>query len=486
MFNPNSTVDPTLVWNLLGSFYRLLDSDSKELMEAYWTGIVNGIEGLFYDLSQAHLSLYLDKTPGYIEHAYETFDFRFSGLDPNYSSRIYYETPDISGSPTTPSSDDELYSYVVTAVHSDGTETTPSLPALIISGGSNLVTNPNLLSWDAVSGISLYNIYGRTQNNYYLLAENEAGLTYSDIGGTLGTTIPPDTNGAIESFLFDLPVNRKYLSMPVLSGIDSDQQLLENTNFTIEQLTKIKFLNDLSSTTTGGSITTTIPKTGEVSLKVLNPTSLTTIPSLTSIYFPAFGEEDSPDSILTEELYTPHLSGYYAGITSYHDKRTMYGTHLTKWTHALVSGLRAAPTLVNITNVSSLLYNLPFSYYSGTVSDITLDGAYNYVTVTAVDAANTACYRIPSGLYLKYEVDDAVGQYNILCSGIQVDDYLNNATTISGLMTKEGSTTELDVFVHQKGGARPRYHIAQSVEEDTVTAPLTSPIIINAEGGKNG
>lgn len=97
MFNPNSTVDPTYIWQLLGSFYKLVDSDSKALMEAYWTGLLNGTEGLFYNLAQAHLSMYLDKTLGFIEHGYETFDFRFTGLNPNYTSRTRYSAPTISG-----------------------------------------------------------------------------------------------------------------------------------------------------------------------------------------------------------------------------------------------------------------------------------------------------------------------------------------------------------------------------------------------------
>lgn len=136
-----------------------------------------------------------------------------------------------------------------------------------------------------------------------------------------------------------------------------------------------------------------------------------------------------------------------------------------------------------ISNTVGLLHNLPFSYETGTLTGVVLNGIYNYVTISGTE---TACYRIPSGLYLRYGVGDVVGQYDILCSGIQIDDFLSNAATVSGLMTREGSTTELDVFAHHKGGSKKFYHVAKSVEEGTITAPLTSPIILNKDGGKNG
>ena len=139
--------------------------------------------------------------------------------------------------------------------------------------------------------------------------------------------------------------------------------------------------------------------------------------------------------------------------------------------------------MVNIRNTCSLLYGVPFSYYAGTLTGVVASGDYNYVTVSGEE---TVCYRVPSGLYLRYETGDSIGKYDILCSGITVDDYLSSAATISGIMDREGSTTELDVFAQHKGGSQPYYHVTKHLDEDLVTAPLTSPIVLNHEGVNNG
>lgn len=174
-----------------------------------------------------------------------------------------------------------------------------------------------------------YNIYGKTQNSFYYLG-NTINNSFIDDDITATSIIPPTVNTAIESYIFDLPPNRNYLTMPVLSGLDSGQILTENTDFTIEQLTKITFLNNLTTTQESNKIQVTEPVSGELSLKVLNPTSLTTLPSLTSIYFPAFGQEDNPASIIIDELYTPHISSFFDPSTSYYNKRALYGKHLSR------------------------------------------------------------------------------------------------------------------------------------------------------------
>lgn len=55
-----------------------------------------------------------------------------------------------------------------------------------------------------MTDISIYKVYGRTDANLKYLA-TVSGLTYSDVGGILGTAVPPTANTTIESYIFDLP-----------------------------------------------------------------------------------------------------------------------------------------------------------------------------------------------------------------------------------------------------------------------------------------
>ena len=120
MFNPNSPVDPSNIWDLLGSFYKLLDSESKEVMETTWGALANGTEGLFYNMAQANLATYPGLSPGYLERGYEYYNFIFEGTLSNYSELDRYDAPLVSGYAQTPTVSGELYNYVVTAVYGDG------------------------------------------------------------------------------------------------------------------------------------------------------------------------------------------------------------------------------------------------------------------------------------------------------------------------------------------------------------------------------
>ena len=146
MFNPNSPIDPSQIWDLLGSFYKLLDSDSKEIMETTWNALSNGVEGLFYNLAQANLATYIGEGPGYLERGYEYYNFIFEGPLSNYSQLDRYDAPSVSGHAQTPIVSGTLYSYVVTSVY-EGEETGPSLVAPVISGANSvdLGTNPNII-----------------------------------------------------------------------------------------------------------------------------------------------------------------------------------------------------------------------------------------------------------------------------------------------------------------------------------------------------
>lgn len=118
------------------------------------------------------------------------------------------------------------------------------------------------------------------------------------------------------------------MTIPTLSGLETNQVLEENTDYEIINLHKIKFKNNFTTTGEIGKIKIETPRTDEKSLKVLNKTSICLLPSLTTIYLPAFGETDDPELVVNNGLYAPYISGYEN--MSYFEQRKTYAAHLAK------------------------------------------------------------------------------------------------------------------------------------------------------------
>jgi hypothetical protein len=103
MFNPNTKVNAKDIWSLLGTFYQYFDSDSKSVIEAYWTSLLNGVEGMYYNLAQYALSDNLVKSQGFIEFGYQVYDidpemFTISGLYKLPMTSLYHLTiPTLEG-----------------------------------------------------------------------------------------------------------------------------------------------------------------------------------------------------------------------------------------------------------------------------------------------------------------------------------------------------------------------------------------------------
>jgi len=226
-----------------------------------------------------------------------------------------------------------------------------------------------------------------------LLSENQTSTSFTDGNVSLGTLGPPTENTAVKSYSFDLPEGIPIMTLPTLSGLVTNQILTEGTHYNIVDMTKIDFIAPLSpklgsgdtifldSTnlptsagttlgdatghshtyqidTIGSGITnstskgpshvhsitnydvkrerseSTLPyhshRLYNKKLTAQNRSSIGLIPSLTSIYWPAFGESYSPRTIVNNELYTPYVSGYYGASTTYFEKRRLYAQHLTK------------------------------------------------------------------------------------------------------------------------------------------------------------
>jgi len=415
MFNPNNTTDFTKFWNRLSTFYDFVPRNEKEVIETYWEQLFNGLEGLSYDLAQSTLAGYLNYTPGYIEDQYQEYDIWFSGDNRNVEIENLSIPITTSGNNETPSGDNVIYNYKITALDESG-ETTASDSLIIISGQTDLSSNSNTINWLAVSGASSYNVYGRLQNQYYYIS-TISGLTFIDDGTISVNTslIVPVTNTTIKSYLYKIPNDYAYLTIPVLSGINTGNVLLEGTDYELEGLHYIRFF-DAASNYVYDEYTD--------EREIFNaPQALFILPSLLNLYFKSFGALNDPEEVINDNAYLPYISGW--STASYFDQRRLYAEHLKYFSHALTNALSKGPSFKNLKDAFCLISGMPFAYEAGTVSEILEDENDNYLTISG---GNT--YQIPLPLTLAVTEGSSVAKYDILASGVTFHDYISSSGII--------------------------------------------------------
>jgi hypothetical protein len=420
MFNPNNSTNFKSFWNRLSTFYDFVPSNEKEIIEAYWRQLFNSTEGLYYDLAQAMIAGYIDYAPGYIEDQYIDYNIVFDGDYQNVEIERFTTPVTISGYNAAPSGDNILYNYKITAIDDIG-ETLPSNSLIIISGQLDLYNNPNTITWQAISGVSGYNIYGRTQNTFNYITTTTNSYFTDDGTETVDTSKTlPTTNTTISSYLYELPSKYIYLTIPVLSGINTGNVLYEGTDYSIEKLHYLRFPSYVANYTYSEYLDTR---------EIFNaPQSLFLLPSLTNLYFKAFGELNSPENVIIENAYSPYISGWVTGDFSYFDERRLYAEHLKHLSQALTNALAKGPTFENLTDAFCLISGMPFSYEEGYVGSISNDGTYNYVPIIS---GNT--YQIPEPMTLSVVEGNWIDKYDILASGIHLHDYISSSGIIEEL-----------------------------------------------------
>jgi hypothetical protein len=74
MFNPSITFEIKALWDYTSSFYNMMYESDREVIEDYWTALLEGIRGLHYDLYQYNLLKALDYSRGFIENVHKYYD----------------------------------------------------------------------------------------------------------------------------------------------------------------------------------------------------------------------------------------------------------------------------------------------------------------------------------------------------------------------------------------------------------------------------
>lgn len=412
MFNPDNKTDFSKFWNRLSTFYNFVPKEEKEIIENYWRHLFNGMEGLPYDLAQVTLAGYLDYTPGYIEDQYQEYLIIFNGNDKNVEIERFSAPVIISGGNSFPSSDNVIYNYKITALDANG-ETLPSDSVIIISGHNNLSTNNNYISWNSISGINSYNIYGRRQNEYFYITNTTNNYFYDNGSIAVNTEKSlPTQNTTISNYLYKIPNDFCYLTMPVLSGVTTNLVLNEQTDYIIHNLHFLKFFGK--------------PQLNQPNFKetFVAPQALFLLPSLINLYFKAFGDSNNPEELVRNNYYVPYISGWLTN--NYFERRKQYAMHLKYLSQGLTNALAKGPTFKNLKNAFCLISGMPFCYESGIVSNVWEDSTYNYVSISG---GNT--YQFSKPLTSAVRAGDVVERFHILASGINLHDYISSSGIIA-------------------------------------------------------
>ena len=349
MFSPDPNINVSALWDILGTFYGKLDKESKERIEAFWTALFEGTEGLTYDLYQSNLTQYLDLSRGYIEHGHQIYDIIFEGDEKNTINMI-------------------------------------------------------------------------------------SGLHY-----------------------YKLPGDNMYLSIPELSGINTGQVLQEGTDYEIHNLHYLKFLTDVNSYENNGNEYTTANSginldtnqmPGNYGESYYSVEGISLVPSLTGVFFSAFGDPN-PEKIILSGRYEPFVSGWHEENKNYLEKKKEWALHLTKLTQAMYSTSKKHPTLKNLQNLYSLILGVPFSYESGVVTNLTSNSSNNYITISGL--TGDIVYEVTSDSHFSPSVGDTVDKFSSLVSGVSMYDYSSDPSMISGILTRNGDTFKVTTSLKEAG-----------------------------------
>jgi hypothetical protein len=271
-------------------------------------------------------------------------------------------------------------------------------------------------------GIDLYDSQGfqnmppyvEDKNQVYDIIYSVNSPEYSGLINTISGTgyqefyITPGT--------FSIPT-LTYYYYSTSGTLSSLQTMSEGVNYTIQDMERIRFLGsppfipNYNQTHFNGN------KLSAATTQRVNPALWGVLPKLVGLSdsdirnntYPAFKVSGSQEENLT------------------HFKNLVWG---------LQNGLRAKPTIANIEHLYGLARGLPFAYESGIYNGVSIsNNTYPYTLGNIVLSGYT---YLTSGSY--------VSKFQVLLSGINVYDYVNNYSAISGYCSQDAEKYGLVVI----------------------------------------
>ena len=413
-FNPpvKNIDDMKQVVSNLGTFYDLLDNNSKNVLTLYFQELFTNAEALYYNVIESTESYDLNGLLPAIDLSYNDLIITKDTI----KSELL-KIPTISTVSVVGVDEDEEYCYYVSAVDKLGIETPISKGYVIDNGNTSLdVSNYNHIVWNNVEGAYKYIIYGRTIGSTYKIGEvNHNGSanstsSFDDTGTSLISASPVDVNKAINAYIVDIPYDYYVFHIGSILNIDkyNSEVPLDTSDYEIINFKQLKF-KDISiyNRILGNHV---LGKTFAFN------------PILLNVYMKTYIGDDYL-RILIDGTYTGYideskhnLDHNFTNPINNESEALAWSFHLNKLFHNLSLKIRHNVTINDIRDIMALVFNRPFAYTEGTVSDLIVGTTYTTFKIGEL------YYKVDNHVNLNIHNGDTVNKYQILNDDVAVKD----------------------------------------------------------------
>jgi hypothetical protein len=432
MFSPNiNEYDVKDMWDSLGTYYTALDGTDRLKIEALFKAIIAGGQTLLYNLLQANAQQFYAISDGFIETGNIEFIVNYDTIPRVYLDTVH-EVTKIDGSAASLATELIIREYSISAYNAEGE--TPGVVVRYINDSTvALSTTGNHFQWDPVAGAVGYKIYKRVIGlSEWGLLHITTNTHYVDTAQhtPVYTSIPKSSNTAIYKYRYTLETDYYHLCISELTPkSDPETSLIEGVDYKLVNGNIIEFYLPIKYNIANSAIRRAdVFRTGRgVALE----------PILNSIMIPAMNNLNV-DELVVNNLYTPFLKDW--GTESPFDKARLWARHLKHLFWGLGLYNKIGPTLKNLERMYGLVKGYPFSYEDGQVT--TISG--QYITISG---ENLYTYGIGNGHNHVFSSGVSVNRFDILASGLSVNDYYTAPTTISGIWQNNYIGDTLAYFV---------------------------------------
>ena len=240
-------------------------------------------------------------------------------------------------------------------------------------------------------------------------------------------------NYYIDEGVFDIPsglLNYYYLNDDVTSGSGSNEWVLETlvqgVDFEILDYNRIQFTPNPSKSYYPAPFQRTMNDPYIYHTKLFAPT----MTGINNVLFDMYGKlVDVNKNHLRDRVYHSFQTNAEPAEQT---KLDLYHFKYLIWALFYLRFLK--PTIENLKRLYGIAHGAPFAYTSGKISDISESPTEHIVTL------NNDVYHIPISLTLGVSLDTPVDMFQLLISGIDVYDYVNNDDEIEDLAEKPWQT----------------------------------------------
>lgn len=419
--------DVTNIWTYISSYYEFMTEAEKKPVEDYWKALLDGLEALRFNLSESYLSSSLTQSKGYIEDRYKEFTVKFADEATVKFNDITILTP----APTLITNRNYYIEYYVvgTQVRNGVTYETAVTPKRVVGNDNTPAVINITLTWAAQTHLDGYQVYskivGESTFKKLNMITNPVSIlngvctfidngTYTELVTELNTV-----NNTVAYYLYDIDDTYFHVYLPELNRVATGNTFVVGVDFDVLDYKKIAFYY----------------KDGLTNFeKFICPLDIILVPLYENLLQNLFRYESfSIGNLLDSGAYPSYIT--YSGNSQLVENRLQ---HFIKLSHAIILKMRQGLSMSRLQDVISLYYNVPFSYDAGVIES---GQSANSIKIGTLE------YEIPATLTLLKSIGNSVNKFEILCSGVGINDYVSNPGIIATISSGQSFYYTIGVHV---------------------------------------